>query len=149
MPDLPKRKNTRLPAEAYVNGGYFFITICVHNRQQIFGKITDSAVQLSALGAMVREEIINLPAHFSAVEIIDMMIMPDHVHFIMRYHGENVHFGKAIGYMKSMVTKRAGHSLWQRNYHEHVIRSEDELLETLRYMKDNPLRWELKKKGLL
>ncbi|HYJ77980.1 MAG TPA: hypothetical protein VEW03_00055, partial [Longimicrobiaceae bacterium] len=33
--------------------------------------------------------------------------------------------------------------LWQRNYFEHVIRSDGELSELRRYVEENPLRWAL------
>ena len=32
--------------------------------------------------------------------------------------------------------------LWQRNYYEHVIRNEDDLFNTRRYIENNPLRWD-------
>ena len=31
---------------------------------------------------------------------------------------------------------------WQRNYHEHVVRTEDELNRIRQYIRDNPLNWE-------
>jgi hypothetical protein len=34
-------------------------------------------------------------------------------------------------------------SLWQRNYHEHVIRNERELDKIREYIATNPLRWAL------
>ena len=33
--------------------------------------------------------------------------------------------------------------LWQRNYHEHVIRNEEELHSLRQYIIDNPLQWAL------
>ena len=51
---------------------------------------------------------------------------------------------------KAAVTKRIREmaqrpdlEIWQRNYHEHVIRSEDSLNEIRRYIQENPLRWAL------
>jgi REP element-mobilizing transposase RayT len=32
--------------------------------------------------------------------------------------------------------------LWQRNYHEHIIRNEDELNRIRQYIRDNPLTWD-------
>jgi REP element-mobilizing transposase RayT len=32
--------------------------------------------------------------------------------------------------------------LWQRNYYEHVVRSEDELSRIQRYIENNPANWE-------
>jgi hypothetical protein len=41
--------------------------------------------------------------------------------------------------------RRAGHlgpdPLWQRNYHEHVIRNERDLAHIREYIRLNPLRW--------
>ena len=55
---------------------------------------------------------------------------------------------KVIGYFKMNTAKQVnkmhdtrGTSLWQRNYYEHVIRSEDELLRTRKYILNNPSRW--------
>ena len=62
--------------------------------------------------------------------------------------------GDVIGAFKSLVftvyldwiqandpTRRA--KFWQRNYYEHVIRSETELYAIRRYIRENPLRWTL------
>jgi hypothetical protein len=34
-----------------------------------------------------------------------------------------------------------GHSFWQRNYYEHVIRDEEELNRARQYITDNPKKW--------
>jgi len=50
---------------------------------------------------------------------------------------------------KASVTKRVnasrgllGTPVWQRNYFDHVIGSEDSLNRIRQYILDNPLRWE-------
>ena len=62
--------------------------------------------------------------------------------------------GDVVGAFKSLSTReyaKGVHShgwpgfpgrLWQRNYYERVIRTEDELLEVRDYIVNNPLRWE-------
>ncbi|MBN1408630.1 MAG: transposase [Calditrichaceae bacterium] len=35
--------------------------------------------------------------------------------------------------------------LWQRNYYEHIIRNEDELIQIRNYIIDNPLKWTMDK----
>jgi REP element-mobilizing transposase RayT len=49
---------------------------------------------------------------------------------------------------KSSTTKRInairntnGIPVWQRNYYEHVIRSEDDLMRIRQYIRDNPAKW--------
>jgi len=36
-----------------------------------------------------------------------------------------------------------GAPVWQRNYYEHVIRSEARLAQIRRYILENPMRWDL------
>jgi REP element-mobilizing transposase RayT len=56
--------------------------------------------------------------------------------------------GAIIGQYKSAVTKRInqnreshGEPIWQRNYHDHIIRDETELVNIRAYIADNPRRW--------
>ena len=42
---------------------------------------------------------------------------------------------------KGVVTKRAGLSLWQKSFHDHVIRSEADYLRVWNYIDVNPARW--------
>ena len=37
--------------------------------------------------------------------------------------------------------KAAGAQLWQRSYHEHVIRNEQDHLEIWNYIDGNPAKW--------
>jgi putative transposase len=55
---------------------------------------------------------------------------------------------KIIGYFKmnsakeiNRIERLSGLSLWQRNYYEHIIRNEGELIQIRRYIKNNPRRW--------
>ena len=57
--------------------------------------------------------------------------------------------GAIIGQFKSVVTKRIGAfpdgsgrtPIWQRNYWEHIIRTDAELDRVRQYILDNPARW--------
>jgi len=58
--------------------------------------------------------------------------------------------GAIVGQFKSAVTKRIntmrdnpGCPVWQRNYHEHVIRDERDLYAIRQYIADNPAKWAL------
>jgi REP element-mobilizing transposase RayT len=58
--------------------------------------------------------------------------------------------GAIIGQFKSVETKRIrrnpnidpDHPLWQRNYHDHIIRNEADLNRIREYMLHNPARWQ-------
>jgi REP element-mobilizing transposase RayT len=58
--------------------------------------------------------------------------------------------GAIVGSFKSAVTKRInemrgtpGVTIWQRNYYEHIIRSEESLNRIREYILRNPSRWDL------
>jgi len=57
--------------------------------------------------------------------------------------------GDIVRGYKSSVTKqiRQLHEnfnllVWQRNYHEHIIRNEESYLKIAEYIQTNPLRWQ-------
>jgi putative transposase len=57
--------------------------------------------------------------------------------------------GAMIGLWKSRATKRiwrlpgiGRHPIWQRNYYEHIIRSEAEFRRIWKYIDGNPIEWE-------
>ena len=47
-----------------------------------------------------------------------------------------------VGSMKRWVSKQIGFHLWQKSFHAHIIRDEQELKEIWRYIDDNPLNWQ-------
>jgi hypothetical protein len=48
-----------------------------------------------------------------------------------------------VGAFKSLAAHAVGRPLWQRSFHDHVIRDEDDLARVRRYIDENPLRWSL------
>jgi len=63
-------------------------------------------------------------------------------------YGSHPTLGKIIAYFKYQSTKfvnqlqnTPGIKFWQRNYYEHIIRDESELIQIRRYIKDNPRQW--------
>jgi REP-associated tyrosine transposase len=47
------------------------------------------------------------------------------------------------------IRNTAGSPLWQRNYFEHVVRTDDELHRIREYIANNPLQWELDRENPL
>lgn len=41
----------------------------------------------------------------------------------------------------NLLRDAPGETIWQRNYHEHIIRDEDECLRIGQYIHDNPIHW--------
>ncbi len=48
---------------------------------------------------------------------------------------------RVIGQMKRRASMQAGILLWQKSFHEHVIRSEEDYREIWEYIENNPARW--------
>ena len=57
-------------------------------------------------------------------------------------HG-NPPLHKIIGELKSYTTYKFGDDLWQRSFHDHIIRNEHDYLKIWEYIDNNPLKWEL------
>ena len=43
--------------------------------------------------------------------------------------------------LKRLVNKEIGFNIWQRSYHDHVIRDEEDYYNTWQYIEGNPKRW--------
>ena len=157
--DLPKRKLIRLPEYDYSSPGGYFVTICTRNRRCILSEIVVGAdsirpqepairVNLTAYGRIVDLAIRNIPVFYPHISVERYVIMPNHVHLLLQFH--EVEGGRmisaptlntVIGQMKRWAGRKAGAALWQRSYHEHVIRNERDYLEILEYVENNPAKW--------
>jgi putative transposase len=66
----------------------------------------------------------------------------------------NHSIGTIVGQFKSIVTKRvriitgSDIQIWQRNFHDRIIRDQEELEYYREYIRDNPKRWEEKRNGM-
>ena len=50
---------------------------------------------------------------------------------------------KLVRSYKTLVTKACGVPVWQRGYHDHIIRTDEEFRRIWTYVDNNPLKWEL------
>ncbi len=152
--ELQKRKFIRLKGYDYSSNGAYFVTICTQNRECLFGEIVgDDAhivpnIILSEIG-MVVQRYIN-----SIAGIEKYVIMPNHVHliiFISRNEDGTMwassptttqSIPQLIKSFKTLVTKQIGYSIWQRSFHDHIIRNEKEYQKIWEYIDTNPQKWE-------
>lgn len=73
---------------------------------------------------------------------------PTHPEPLQRSSGRRKPLGQIIGAFKTAVMRRIneldgtpGQTIWQRNFHERVIRDERELQRIRRYIRANPKEW--------
>ncbi len=158
--NLPKRKPTRLKNYDYSQKGAYFITICTHQKRRLFGAIKDAKMRLNDLGKIVNQEILKIESHYENISIDKYIIMPNHIHMIVvvskserinpfptitRYDVSNV-----IGKFKAGVSRIVGNAfmhsdkrtIWQKSFHDHIIRDEKDYKKIWEYIDTNPLRWE-------
>ena len=82
------RHSIRLQQYDYGQSGFYFITICTHNRFCLFGAIEYDVMRLTVQGEIAAACWSAIPDHFSHIELDEWIVMPNHVHGILRV-GDN------------------------------------------------------------
>jgi len=77
------RKPQRLPGYDYSRAGYYFLTMCVKDRQNWFGEIRDREMKLNACGKIVKQQWQWLADQYEYVRLDEWVIMPNHIHGII------------------------------------------------------------------
>jgi REP element-mobilizing transposase RayT len=81
--NLKKRKSIRLKDYEYSRPRAYFITICVKDKECIFGKVLDKKMKISDCGALAHRFWFQLPKKFSHIRLDKFVVMPNHVHGIL------------------------------------------------------------------
>jgi putative transposase len=156
------RRSIRLKGWDYRSPAYYFVTICTHQRENLFENPVYYDIAVNAL--------LRVPEHPHAqhVHLDESIIMPNHSHIVFEFmdwpggmkpepgtavspNFQNVlagSLGVIVGRCKTAVTtpinnlrQAKGTAVWQRGYYERIIRTERELNATRQYIRDNPARW--------
>ena len=151
---MPARKNQRLPSFDYGQPGAYFITVCTDKRRNILSSVVGGdahiapCTKLTPIGQVVEKYLLSVP------DLGAYVIMPNHVHMILHSSASRIldgpmwasaptnnHVPSAVRSWKTLVTKELGYSIWQRSYHDHIIRNEEDYNAILRYIQENPAKW--------
>jgi REP element-mobilizing transposase RayT len=157
------RSSTRLKGYDYSQAGAYSVTICTQDRECLFGDVFDGAMRLNDAGQMVHKIWNDLSVKYPDIETDEFVVMPNHVHGIIMLSGRGDighprgtlpgSVGRIVQVFKSLTTHEyirgiRGNGwppfngrLWQRNYYEHIIRSEEEMNRVREYIMGNPLKW--------
>ena len=85
--------------------------------------------------------------------------MPNHIHLLLVVQNSYITaggtenpsptIGNVVGWLKYQITKQindirgiAGQKIFQRSYHDHIIRNEKDFQMIWEYVDKNPLNWE-------
>ena len=151
-------RSHRLKTWDYAAPGYYFLTVCTRDRDCILSQINSVPTVgapigrplLSCAGEIVQQCLLAMEKRYSAVEIDEFVIMPNHIHLILKICGDEE--GRPMGaptvstlmnQWKGAASKQAGGPLWQRGFYDHILRDEAEYLLVKDYIQTNPLRWQL------
>jgi putative transposase len=162
MPEnnLPQRKSSpRLVGYDYAQEGAYFVTVCVQGRLSLFGNIENQSLTLNPAGEMVNLWWKRLPSRFSDVQLDPWIVMPNHFHgiiYLKRHIGKPIctNLSDVMHWFKTMTTnvyirgvkarqwQAFDGSLWQRSFHDHIIRNEADLQRIQEYVLYNPSCWQ-------
>lgn len=157
-PDKHHRRSIRLPGYDYRGDGMYFVTLCTHDRGQLFGRVAAGTLHLNQYGQIVADTWLWLAQRYAYVALDRWVVMPNHFHGILVIGDDGGDsriapttrkpLGRLIGAFKTVSTKQinrlrdtAGAVVWQRNYYEHIIRNQDRLHQIRHYIEMNPARW--------
>jgi len=163
-----RRRSIRMPKFDYASGGVFFVTICVKGRECLFGEVVECQMRLNEAGRLAVDCWESIAVHRRNVELDTYVVMPNHVHGLLRVapvgatlaspssepalrvaHGPPPNsIGAIVGAFKADVSRRMNrlrlarrHSVWQRDYHDHLVRNDRALDRIRNYIAANPARW--------
>ena len=157
--DLPKRKPTRLSYYDYSTPGAYFLTLCTQDRRCILSSIVGGGAldaphtQLTTVGTIAQKYILsgnNIPG----VPVDKFVIMPNHIHMIL-FVDETACSGPSkapaptnamiphfVSAFKRFCHRDLGEAIFQRSYHDHVIRGDEDYLKIWQYIDSNPAKWQ-------
>ena len=163
MDHLPRRRPNRLERYDYSQPGCYFITICTRGKRHILGRVVGGDVLIaphvmfSDIGKVVEQVVSAMP------HVEKYVIMPNHVHLLIRIPAPSgpveidgpmgtsaptqgkrhagVSIPRLIRYLKRRTTQILGQSVWQRSYHDHIVRSDGDYLRIWDYIRTNPAKW--------
>lgn len=145
------RKRMRLDGYDYSREGAYFITICTQNREPFFFP-PDVKAMIDVYWNKIAEK-------FSGIELDEYVIMPNHLHGIVLNVGADPCVGpkslsRMMQWFKTFTTnayldgiKDNGWTpiigkLWQRGFHERIVRNKEEHVAFRKYIRQNPSRWD-------
>ena len=82
-PDKYHRRSIRLKGYDYTTAGAYFITLCTHQRECLFGAIEHGEMRLSQPGQIVVDTYLWLANQYPYVHLDRWVVMPNHLHGII------------------------------------------------------------------
>jgi len=81
-PSIHHRRSIRLKGYDYSQAGLYFVTVCVQNRECIFGNVIDGKMVLNDAGQIAHNEWLKTAELRKNVQLHNFIVMPNHFHTI-------------------------------------------------------------------
>ena len=157
---MQSRKPNRLNGYDYSQNGVYFLTLCSKDKQCIFGRVVGDGVLdvpqmiLSDYGKVVEKHIVEISKAYEHILIDNYVIMPNHIHLLVMIYSDervlnetlsgspqNAEIPKLISTLKRFVNGDIGENVWQRSYHDHIVRNEPAYNSIWEYIEYNASKW--------
>ncbi len=106
------------------------------------------ATNLTEIGIIVDNAIQNIPDIYPSVVVEEYVIMPNHIHIILRIRADKYGrpmaaptISRVINQLKGYVSKQVGYPIWQKLFYDHVIRNKKDYDRCVKYIYENPTGW--------
>ena len=164
--NVPKRKDIRLKDYDYSESGAYFITICTKNKEKLLWegeldiqnfdcksagahRVRPQGLPLSKTGFLVEQKLNQWDGAYENVYLSSYVVMPNHLHIIVVINPDESGrtrcaptVSRMIKMFKETVTKQLGENIWQKLFHDHIIRDKRDYEEISKYIYENPLKWQ-------
>jgi putative transposase len=132
---MRSRLSLRLQSFSYVGKYLYFVTLCTYERQPLFATKKRIDAVRSQMLHTCQEKGFAIPAG---------VFMRDHVHLILEGLEKTSDFKRYMKRMRQMTARDFrrdfNERLWQRGYHDRVLRNRDEMPAVIAYLCANPVK---------
>ena len=126
-----------------IPGQSYLLTTTTYHRQRLFMDTTH---------ARIASGVINSASTWGDASLLAWILMPDHWHGLLRLGNEPL--ARVMNRFKGNLTRALNTSLepqqriWDRSFHDHALRADEDVRQAARYIVANPIRVGLAKSAL-
>lgn len=138
----------------YSSPNAYFITVCTVNRRNLFWNDTNTPIgnlkdiPLTPAGVIVQKRISDISKRYPMISVDCFAVMPNHIHLLLRItavpDGRPMTaptISRVVNQLKGTISKEIGFSVWQKGFHDHIVRGDHDYAAIWTYIERNPYEW--------